>query len=142
MMKLYIEIKNGMPINHPALKENLLQAFGDIPENWLPFERIEKPQLEVYDVFEQPFPDYQLVDGTYKDVWLVRPMTESEKTAKQQEVKDGWALLPNRENFTAWLFDEMTCSYIPPVFRPDDGKLYRWDGTVNNWVEVTPPAII
>lgn len=142
MMKLYIQIENGQPVNHPALEENLMQAFNVIPDNWIAFERIERPQIGVYDLFDQDYPEYQLVDGIYKDVWLIRPMNELEKTAKQQVVKDRWDSLPNRENFTAWVFDEVTCSYIPPVPRPDDGKLYKWDGTVNNWVEVTPPAII
>jgi hypothetical protein len=141
-MKLYIETENGVPKNHPAFEDNLLQAFGVIPENWIVFERIEKPQLNVYDVLDQEYPEYQLVDGVYNDVWIVRPMNDMEISAKQQRVRDGWASLPNRENFTAWVFDEVTCSYIPPISRPDDGKLYRWDGTVNNWVEVTPPAII
>ena len=141
-MKLYIETENNLPKNHPALEENLLQTFGVIPENWIAFERVERPQLNVYDVLDQEYQEYQLVDGIYKDVWMVRPMNDVEISAKQQRVKDNWVLLPNRENFSAWVFDEATCSYIPPVPRPDDGKLYRWDGTVNNWVEVTPPAII
>jgi hypothetical protein len=142
MMKLYIQTENGQPVNHPALEENLLQAFGVIPDNWIAFERIERPQIGVYDLFDQDYPEYQLDGGVYKDVWLIRPMNELEKTAKQQVVKDRWDSLPNRENFTAWVFDEVTCSYIPPVPRPDDGKLYQWDGAVNNWIEVTPPAII
>ena len=141
-MKLYIETENGVPKNHPAFEDNLLQAFGVIPENWIAFERVERPQLNVYDVLDQEYPEYQLVDGVYKDVWSIRDMTADEIAFKQQTAKDSWASLPNRENFTAWAFDEVTCSYIPPVPRPDDGKLYRWDGTVNNWVEVTPPAII
>ncbi len=141
-MKLYIEIKNGVPKNHPAFEDNLLQAFGVIPENWVSFVRVEKPVLAVYEILNKEEPEYQLVDGVYKDVWMVRPMDDVEISAKQQRVKDSWVLLPNRENFTTWVFDEVTCSYIPPISRPDDGKLYRWDGTVNNWVEVTPPAII
>jgi hypothetical protein len=141
-MKLYIQIENGQPVNHPAIEENLIQAFGSIPDNWIAFERIERPQIGVYDLFDQDYPEYQLVDGIYKDVWLIRPMNELEISVKQQEVKDAWASLPNSENFTAWVFDEVTCSYILPVPRPDDGKLYQWDGAVNNWVEVTPSAII
>lgn len=141
-MKLYIETENGLPKNHPALEENLLQAFGVIPENWIAFERVERPQLNVYDVLDQEYPEYQLVDGVYKDVWMVRPMNDMEIFVKQQEVKDAWTSLPNSESFSAWVFDEATCSYIPPVPRPDDGKLYRWDGAVNNWIEVSPPAII
>jgi hypothetical protein len=42
-------------------------------------------------------------------------MTAEEKAAKQQATKDAWAALPNRENFSAWSFDETTCTYIPPV---------------------------
>lgn len=141
-MNLYIEIENDLPKNHPALEENLLQAFGNVPNNWVPFERIAKPLVAVYEVFDDTQPEYLLVDGVYKDVWTPRPMDEAEKIAKQQREKDRWASLPNRENFTAWVFDEVTCSYIPPVSKPDDGKLYQWDGAVNNWVEVSPPAII
>jgi hypothetical protein len=141
-MKLYIETENGLPINHPALEENLLQAFGEIPTHWKPFLRVERPTPEVYQELNTQEPEYLLVEGVWKDVWSIRDMTADEIAFKQQTAKDSWASLPNRENFTAWVFDEVTCSYIPPVPRPDDGKLYRWDGAVNNWVEVTPPAII
>jgi hypothetical protein len=140
-MKLYIETENNLPKNHPALEENLLQAFGTVPSHWLPFERVERPLLGVYDVLDQDYPEYQLIDGVYKDVWMIRPMDDVEKDAKQQAIKNAWVSLPNYENFTSWVFDEVTCSFIPPVPRPDDGKLYRWDGAVNNWVEVTPPTI-
>ena len=141
-MKLYIETENNLPKNHPALEENLLQAFGEIPEHWIPFERIERPKLGVYEVFIDENPEYHLVDGIYKDVWLIRPMDDNEKSAKQQSIKDRWLLLPDRENFTAWVFDETTCSYTPPIPKPNDGKLYKWDGAVNNWVELVIPTEI
>ena len=141
-MKLYIETENNLPKNHPALEENLLQAFSAIPEHWMPFERIERPQLGVYDVLDQDYPDYQLVDGIYKDVWVVRPMDTVEKAAKQQAIKDVWVSLPNRENFTAWVFDDTSCSFIPPFPKPNDGKLYQWDGALNDWIEVPAPTEI
>lgn len=140
-MKLYIETENNLLKNHPALEENLLKAFGEIPEHWVPFERIERPQLGVYDVLDQDYPEYQLVDGIYKDVWMVRPMDEAEKAAKQQKVKDVWASLPNRENFTAWMFDDITCSYIPPIPMPETG-IYKWNGEINNWEEIPAPTEI
>ena len=141
-MKLYIEIENGQPKNHPALEENLLQAFNEIPVNWVPFERIERPSLGLYEAIVQDVPEYELIDGVYKDVWSIRPMTEAEKLNAQQNEKLRWDALPNRENFTAWMFDEVSCSYIPPIPKPDDGKLYRWDGQTSTWVERTPPTII
>ena len=67
-------------------------------------------------------------------------MTEEEKTAKQQAAKDLWAQRPNLDNFSAWTFDEELCQYVPPIPRPDDGKIYRWNGSTNAWVEVILPA--
>lgn len=141
-MNLYIEIENGLPINHPALEENLLQAFGEIPVHWESFLRVERPILAAYQTLDTQDPEYLLVENVWTDVWSIRNMTADEIAFKQQAVKENWVSLPNRENFAAWVFDEITCSFIPPVPRPDDGKLYRWDGAVNNWVEITPPAII
>jgi hypothetical protein len=141
-MNLYIQIKDGNPINHPALMDNLFAAFGNIPEDWKQFIRVPMPIPSVYQVLNSTEPTYQFVEATgyWMDVWDIRDMTEEEKQAKQQEIKDFWVSLPNRDNFSAWTFDEATCAYIPPTPRPDDGKIYRWDGVTNSWVEYTPPA--
>jgi len=49
-MKLYIETENGQVKNHPAFEDNLIQAFGQVPEHWVPFERVERPVLGQYEV--------------------------------------------------------------------------------------------
>ena len=49
-MNLYIQIKDGQPINHPAFKNNLLEAFKEIPTDWEIFLRVEKPSLGVYQL--------------------------------------------------------------------------------------------
>lgn len=41
--------------------------------------------------------------------------------------------------YDSWVLNESTCRWVPPVAMPDDGKLYEWDQTLNNWVEV--PAV-
>jgi hypothetical protein len=38
--------------------------------------------------------------------------------------------------FSRWVLDEQTCLWVAPTQYPDDGKLYRWDDTAGNWVEV------
>ena len=43
-MNLYIETNNGQTINHPAFEDNLIQAFGSIPEHFEPFVRVERPK--------------------------------------------------------------------------------------------------
>ena len=65
-MNLYIEIENGVAKNHPAFEDNLLEAFGAIPENWESFVRVETPIIDVYEVRELV---YAKVDGVWTDVW-------------------------------------------------------------------------
>ena len=39
--------------------------------------------------------------------------------------------------FNSWTLNEDTCQYEAPVAYPDDDKMYTWDETTTNWVEVT-----
>jgi len=133
-MNLYIETdSNGNPINHPAFEDNLLQAFGSIPSHWEPFVRIERPNPTVYQVLDSLNPTYQKINNVWTDVWTLRDMTDAEKTAKQQAVKDAWAAKDQASNWSAWTFDETICKFIPPVPRPIDGQDYFWQGTTNTW---------
>ena len=135
-MKLYIQTENEQTVNHPALESNLIAAFGGVPDHWKPFVRVERPTFGVYEILESEQPAYQMVDGVWTDVWTVRPMTDEEKTAKQQAVIDAWALIPNAFNFTAWVLDEANLRMVPPIPRPvEEGKIFRWSGADNNWRE-------
>ena len=139
-MNLYIETENGVTKNHPAFEDNLIQAFGEIPAHWEPFTRVERPTLGVYDVLESEEPTYEKVDGTWADVWMVRPMTAEEKTAKQQAVRDAFNTREQAENWSAWAIDEATCTMKPPIPRPevDEAKISQgiftyWCGADANW---------
>ena len=140
-MNLYIEIENGAAKNHPAYDNNLIQAFGQIPEHWEPFVRVERPVLGEYEVFEDPMVTYEKVDGVWTDVFHVREMTTEEKTvAKQKKIDDykaRWAALRQRDNFSAWVFNEETISYEPPIPRPTDREVI-WSGANNGWVDKPP----
>lgn len=111
-MNLYIEIENGQPKNHPALENNLIQVFGLIPEHWHPFTRVERPGLLPYQIFNSEESTYQKVNDTWTDVWNIRDMTNEEKLAKQQRIKDSWILAPN-DMHESWIFNEETCRYEP-----------------------------
>ena len=39
--------------------------------------------------------------------------------------------------FASWTLNETTCLWDAPVAYPTDGKIYRWDESTTNWVEVT-----
>jgi len=159
-MNLFIQVETGQPINHPAFEDNLIQAFGRVPENWEAFVRVEHPTPAVYEVLESDQPTYQKVDGVWTDVWSLRPMTQAEKDAKQQAVIAAFNAREQAENWSAWALDEATCTMQPPIprpepvegvivfwsgaegdwkvapFRPQDGKPYKFDFLVWAWVEV------
>jgi hypothetical protein len=138
-MNLYIETDgNGNTVNHPAFEDNLIQAFGAVPEHWEPFIRVERPVVGVYQMLDSEEPTYQKVNGVWTDVWSLRDMTDAEKTSRQQKVQYDWTTIPDASNFSAWTFDEETCSYQPPIPYPTDGKNYFWQGTTNTW-QLRPP---
>lgn len=148
-MELFIRIKDGQPFEHPIFGDNFRQAFPDVDVNNLPpefarFERVERPVLDQYEVLVSEDPTYELVDGVYKDVWKKRDMTAEERVAKRQAdikaFKDAWAGRPQSENWSAWVFNENTIKYDPPIPRPeknqtkiDAGIFTYWCGTDNNW---------
>lgn len=88
-MKLFIQVRDGQPWQHPILPENLLQAFPGFdldnpPAGFAPFIRVPQPGSDLLPVGDLQVVEcsYQLdVDGiTYKDTWSVREMTFEEKT--------------------------------------------------------------
>jgi hypothetical protein len=141
-MNLYIEVENGTPKNHPAFEDNLLEAFGAIPEHWEPFVRVPRPMPGVDEVLDSEVPTYEKINGTWTDVWALRPMTAEEKAVQEQEKKQteidvrkaAWARLPQRDNFSAWVFNEETLAYEPPIPRPTDREVI-WSGANNGWVD-------
>jgi hypothetical protein len=139
-MNLYIEIKNGQPVNHPAFEENLLQAFSQVPSCWEKFVRVEQPSIGIYETFESNSATYEKVSGIWTDVWRVRDMTIEEKVAKQQEVISLFNSREQAENWSAWTLDEITCKMIPPIERPElnqekvnAGIMTFWCGAENSW---------
>ena len=138
-MNLYIEIENGVPKNHPAFEDNLLQAFSAIPAHWEPFTRVERPTLGVYELMTAEEPTYEKVNGAWTDVWHKRDMTDEEK-AVQQAAITALDAQKQADNWSAWTLDEATDTMVPPIPRPepDQAKLNAgiktfWCGADNNW---------
>lgn len=38
--------------------------------------------------------------------------------------------------FESWVLNKVTCLWQAPIEMPDDGKLYRWDDSAIQWVEI------
>jgi hypothetical protein len=144
-MKLYIQVEEGVALNHPALEENLVQAFGEVPSNWEPFERIQMPEVGLYQLLDPTDPVYEKVNGSWQDVWKIRSMTEAEKFQKQQAVIDELRSRPQADNYKDWYLDEETCTMVPPVPRPPNdpekvalGVYTMWCGVESAWKEASP----
>ena len=45
------------------------------------------------------------------------------------------ALVPPKP-FDSWILDTETAKWRAPIDYPQDGKYYRWDNNINNWIEV------
>tara|TARA_E500000305_G_scaffold72177_2_gene58148 strand:- start:11 stop:526 length:516 start_codon:yes stop_codon:yes gene_type:complete len=150
-MTLYIQVDiDNNPLNHPVYESNLRIVYpshdftGGPPDGWVEFERVPEPQLGVYQKFDNTVGDdiaiafnhngleYKLVDGKFKDVWHVLELTDAEKKAKQDVVKDDYA---NGIYPSSWVFNEAKCCYEPPVAFPSDGKTYAWKESTTEWVE-------
>ena len=137
-MELYIRIKDGQPFEHPILGDNFRAAFPEVDTNNLPqdfarFQRIEAPLLGVYELNQRV--QYERgADGVYRDVWYCDQMTADQIKEKQDAVKANWAV----NGFSSWIFDEATCSFNPPVPRPEDGNNYAWRESDTSWVLIPP----
>lgn len=141
IMKLYIKIQDGKPVDHPILEENLLLAFPNIdvnnlPEGFIRFERIKAPAVGPYEKNQQLKYEIQS-DGVCRDVWFCEPMTAEEILDKQNSVKTLWQ---ERTIYKSWVFNEETCNFEPPVPPPSgDDKTYVWNELKMKWEEIVLP---
>jgi len=128
-MKLYIQIVNGQPVNHPAFEDNLISAFGEVPNDWQAFNRIQQPDNLINNPFQKIQNSYALsADGiTWQDVWTVIDMTSDEKQALVAETKAN----PPGPNLT---LNTDTLQWSPSIKIPFDGKNYLWNYQTGEWV--------
>lgn len=128
-MDLYIRIENGQPVNHPALKENLVHAFGCVPSSWVPFTRIEQPAELLTSPFQIAVNTYTMsLDGTScSDNWSAIEMTELEKNSLISTTQAN----PPGPNIT---LDVNTLQWIANIPEPTDGKKYYWSYPLGDWV--------
>lgn len=133
-MRLFIQIRDGQPFEHPILDENMREAYPHIDQNNLPdtfaeFIRVPQPALGHFEVYEGV--TYEKVGDYYTDVHHVRQMTETEKADKIQAMKPG-------DN---WRWDEENLRWLPPLL-PTTGGPWRFDLAARDWVIATEPPFL
>jgi hypothetical protein len=45
-------------------------------------------------------------------------------------------------DYDYFVFDETTCSFIPPIPYPDDGYAYYWDDATRSWIKLPALTVI
>ena len=105
-MILFIKVINGQTVDHPVLLENLMQVFGHVPSDYLPFTKSEWPDVGVYQVHEGV--TYDLIGNQCFEKHHVRDFTEAEKIQKQNQVKADWQA---NNGFSSWIFYAEFCAF-------------------------------
>ena len=136
MTKLYIQIKNGQPYQHPIVESNLLQAWTGLDLKNLPswlayFERVDHPSLGVYDKEIKEI-YYIKPDGVVTERFEIIPLSSEEKIAKQDAVKAAWEA-QDPAGPASWTFNPTICAYEAPVPYPEDGLDYDWNEDTKTW---------
>ena len=157
-MKLYIQIENGQPINHPIEEGNFKSAFpkvdiNNLPPEWALFNRVQQPTDLLTSPFQNAVSSYGLMaDGTtWQDVWTAQPMSDQEKADKialYQSMPPGpnqtlntetlvWSpSTPMPQDGQTYLWNNATGEWIVPPPKPTDGKKYYYDFTNGCWVAI------
>ena len=134
MIELVIRLQDGQPIDHPIVRENFDQCWPDLDfdnpgPGFAPFQRLERPVPGVYEIVEDH--GYRWNGQQVENHWVLRVMTDQERSQKQQDTVQAW-----NNFYPSWIFDAATCAFVPPVARPMDDKLYRWDEPSESWVQI------
>jgi hypothetical protein len=106
-MELYIRIKDGQPIDHPILGDNLRDALqidtNNLPSEFAPFVRRENNVvIKPYEVVEVR---YEWDGPVVQDVFYVRNMTDEEKAAFREEMYN----IPHPDDY---VFDETLVRWV------------------------------
>lgn len=134
-MNLYIELKNGEPINHPMLETNMEMIYpvmnlDNLPENFCKFVRVDAPVPKWDEVVEGP--EYKIIDGICYDVWTVNKISDE----KRQQMLDELAA---SNPYPSWTVDIVNHNLIPPTPYPETGA-WVWDESSLSWVEYIEPT--
>ena len=128
---------DGNPVDHPIVELNLLAIEPEfdgvnVPAGYSEFVRVERPSFGVYETATHH--GYKIEGNIVTDDWRVTTLSNSEKEYIINNIKSNWEQNPTSPK--SWIFNEGTCSYVPPTAKPQDGKTYWWRESDTSWVHV------
>ena len=146
MREFFIQIKDGQPFEHPIARENMQQLFPEhdlervIPDNFAVFNRKPHPILSPYQRINDV--EYGWEGDYVTDIFNISDLSPDEKFSQQEAVKLNFK---KYSGYESWVFDEDTCSMIPPKPYPGNqdgtGARFMWDEAIRDWVDVTSQPV-
>jgi len=40
----------------------------------------------------------------------------------------------SKQPYNSWILNDLTCIWEAPILKPDDGKVYKWNEELGNWI--------
>ena len=111
-------------------------------------EQVIVAEPEFFDTFVDSSPgewiqtSYNTRGGVHYNPETQQPSADQSKALRKNYAGIGYTYDRERDAFippkpyASWILNEQSCLWEAPVPYPTDGKMYRWDETAGNWVEV------
>jgi hypothetical protein len=138
---LYIKVsEEGVPETHPILEDNLKNLIVNFdplhpPKNIFKFIKTPIPELQedqVYDYMDYEYSP-ELSEQYGQTVWHeVHHVKKIEDTDREKIISEFKKINPELSD---WVYDEESKSLVPPVPKPNDGKMYFWNTDEKRWME-------
>lgn len=141
---LVIQMRDGVPYEHPIMLENMYAVFPEFDENNLPegfayFERIPFDGSIEVPFDKAPMSRYVVGDdGVVRDVWELRPLTDEEYQIKlAQRISDNISVRSSKIEEATIIMNTMVDNSSKKLFNDYIDKLNLLDLNV---VDVQWPA--
>ncbi len=111
-------------------------------------EQVIVAEPEFFDTFVDSSPgewiqtSYNTRGGVHYNPDTNQPSADQSKALRKNYAGIGYTYDRERDAFippkpyASWILNEQSCLWEAPVPYPTDDKVYRWDETAGNWVEV------
>lgn len=124
-MSHFAKIKDGVVVSVIVAEQDFIDTFDDgIPGQWIQTS-------------------YNTRGGVHYEPNSSTPSADQSKALRKNYAGIGFTYDPIRDAFIppkpydSWVLNEDTCLWDSPVSYPNDGKMYKWDEDIANWIEYT-----
>lgn len=100
------------------------------------------------DTYKQT--SYNTRGGVHYDPETGEPSADQTKALRFNYAGIGYTFDPSKgtdgafippKPFDSWVLNEGTCLWEAPITYPEDGLVYSWDESTQDWVEVQEPSV-